>query len=148
MRLLVAALVALSCGPALWQPRVSTTMPPEGVDEAIAYVHQLYEETYPEVPELALTMPNVYWVDTHCPDKPGQTGIVYRGKCYAGLTWSCDEIYVAKRSTLASSALVHELGHCYRLVVHGDGDVGHVDDNWWQVNSVVNSHLRQWEMGR
>ena len=89
---------------------------------------------------------DVYWTTTLCPTaEPGddRTAVVYRGGCTNGLTFSCDEIYVAWRGTIASSAFVHELGHCLRLTMGLDGDAGHEDKSYWEVVSGVNKQVRE-----
>lgn len=82
----------------------------------------------------------IWWTETKCPkDDSGRNAVLYRGKCYAGLTFSCKEIYVALNSSdrgkLCRTALLHEFGHCMRIEMtpNRDGDAAHADTEFWGV---------------
>lgn len=73
----------------------------------------------------------VWWTTTKCP-KTLDPAVIYQNGCYYGRMWSCDEIYVAlpRGGTTCGSALLHEYGHCLRMLLFGDGDAGHKSDIW------------------
>lgn len=68
--------------------------------------------------------PTVYWTTDP---------IIYRGEMYYGLTYSCDEIYVWEKGPVKTTALEHELKHCFRLHEVGDGDATHSDLGYWEL---------------
>lgn len=73
----------------------------------------------------------VHWTTTICPDN-GYPAVIHEGRCYYGLTWSCQEMYVAKmKNPLCLSALIHEFGHCLLQEMGKDIDAKHEDDEFW-----------------
>ena len=86
---------------------------------------------------------NIYWTNTVCPtDAAGRTAVIYDGICYAGLTFSCDEIYVARRDFMWQTALIHELGHCFRLNMGLYGDAEHEVSSWWEWMQAINAEVK------
>ena len=78
----------------------------------------------------------VYWVDTRCGDQ-GNYGILYNGKCYAGLHFSCHEMYVAvsgrDEDHICHTALMHEYAHClsnHMSLEHRKGNGDHSGPIW------------------
>ena len=120
------------------QPRV-----PNSSDEVLPYQNEIISYTQKRMGYTAKNI-KVYWVDGICPTgDDSRPAIVYRGRCYAGYTISCKEIYVARRETAAKSALVHEVGHCLRLANGMDGDARHEDKLWWDKNEQVKKEVRE-----
>lgn len=84
----------------------------------------------------------VYWTDTRCP-KNGQYAVIYDGKCYHGLMWNCDEIFVALSNEdserTCGSALLDEYGHCLLMEMdpYHSGCPDHSDDRFWNVINIA-----------
>jgi len=88
--------------------------------------------------------PKVYWVDTTCPyldDAP--TAVVIEGRCYFGLMYDCGEIYVAVKTTLSDSALVHELMHCFLMRAGITADAAHNNIIAWQLVHAINDEANE-----
>jgi len=86
---------------------------------------------------------NVFWTITPCPTSDNfPTAVVYKNKCYHGLTFDCDHIYVADRGKVGNSAFVHELGHCIRLDTGLNGDAKHEDIAWWEVIKELKQEVK------
>lgn len=94
--------------------------------------------------QMSLSIPtNTWWTTTPCPySDEYPTAVVHDGKCYAGLLFSCGEIYVAERETVAHSAYIHELGHCILLHLGRDGDPEHKNQEWWNLIGEVKNEAR------
>ena len=89
--------------------------------------------------------PPIYWTSSPC---EGKTAVIWRDTCYHGLTFptadgGCSEIFVAERAWVGDSALVHELAHCARMELYGDGDPTHSDTWWWAIAEAIDKHLDQ-----
>lgn len=113
-------------------------MPNQGA--VLEYTQSRFEDTY-RVRVEAFEHSIVWWTDTTCPTKPDTWAVVYRDTCYHGLTWSCEEIFVAKNrlapQDLCSTALVHEFGHCLLLEAGMDGDISHANTEFWEFMKQV-----------
>jgi hypothetical protein len=88
----------------------------------------------------------VYWSRTTCPN--GRVGLFHKNPddkeagCYAGLTWSCKEMYVADYDIpLSETAFIHELGHCYYRGIYGKRDTDHGDKDFWKHVDKVDKDL-------
>lgn len=115
-----------------------------GQDEAFVYARaRVHEETDLFVDDAETT---VYWTNTLCPTaEPGdtRTAVVYRGNCYAGVTFTCGEIYVADRGTIGASAYIHELGHCFLLWNGRNGDADHSEIWLWELLTDIQNEVRK-----
>lgn len=82
----------------------------------------------------------VFWTDTICPGTD-DAAVIYNGRCYHGLTFSCARIYVAinekEPSDLCATELVHEFGHCVLLTLFGQGDPGHQMIEFWELERAA-----------
>lgn len=104
------------------------------------YVEYGYDVRLGRVAENA----EVFWSDDKCPYRMGDYAVVYKNKCYYGLMWECDSMYVALSNKdplrTCGSALVHEFGHCLRGKMGFDPqlpcpgmDASHKDDEFWDI---------------
>ena len=84
----------------------------------------------------------VYWVSDDCgktfTDARSTLGVEYRGDCYHGVMFGCDELYVAHSSLnpygeLCHTALVHEFAHCLNGYLEGHYDSAHAAEIWERV---------------
>lgn len=97
--------------------------------------------------DLAAVETRVYWTRTSCPN--GRIGLYHKltdadkFSCYHGLTWTCEEIYVADVSPLSYSAFTHELGHCYYRHLFGTKDAEHKDEKFWKLVDKVDGDLAE-----
>ena len=87
-------------------------------EKAMFTAQYMVEDAYNvDLGDLALDA-TVYWTDTICP-KNGQSKLIYRGECYFGRMWSCDEMYVSVSSVdplkTSGTALLHGFGHCMQM---------------------------------
>jgi len=66
------------------------------------------------------------------------------GACIGGLTFVCDEIYVAwhPHGLHGGTFFAHELGHCYRQKLGLDRDDKHEDTLWWSAVDAANQALK------
>lgn len=82
---------------------------------------------------------DLYWVNTTCSydNVDNRTAIVYEDKCYVGLTFSCNYIYLADRGQISYSALAHELLHCAHIEIYKDGDGEHSHTSWWANEGII-----------
>jgi hypothetical protein len=82
----------------------------------------------------------VYWTDTPCPYQDGWA-VVHEGRCYYGLMWGCDEMYVALNMNdpdhTCPTALMHEFGHCLLMEAGLDPDADHSNDAFWSFMAQV-----------
>ena len=74
--------------------------------------------------------PMIWWSFEECPDD-GSIAVIHRDRCLHGLTFSCEEIFVAWRGPVERSALAHELGHCFLLNGYREGDGNHEQTQFW-----------------
>jgi len=72
----------------------------------------------------------VSWTTTTCEDRPA---VVWDNRCFGGLTFACDLMFVPEFAALAETALSHELGHCFRMYAGVDPDRQHVDEEFWRL---------------
>ena len=112
-------------------------------DKALLLTQSYVEDEYGvDLGELFLDA-QVWWTDTPCPYSDG-IAVIYKDRCYHGITFSCGEIYVAKKSnTTGDSALLHEFGHCLRFSMGMDGDEIHQDDKYWNLVREVQLETRE-----
>lgn len=109
--------------------------------EMLMYATQRVEELTGAV--LGDVPTNVYWTSTVCEQDPQRrTAVVYDGACYHGLTFACDEMYVAIREPITATALLHEFGHCLLLYQGLNGDRDHVNTKWWNMMDQINAELK------
>lgn len=88
----------------------------------------------------------VWWSDEACPDDPlGASAVVYNGRCFAGLTFWCQAVFVAWRGHISASAYAHELGHCLHIAAGWGGDGEHLDDEWWAAIQRANDRIAEGE---
>jgi hypothetical protein len=107
-------------------------------DKAMLTALRMVEDEYGTSFGDLLPDTTVYWADTTCPGD-GRYAVIWRGRCYHGITWSCSEMYVAlsdldpERTT--GSALLHEFGHCLymQLDANHSGCPDHSDTAFWGV---------------
>ena len=137
MRYLILFLALFAGCPGDWQPDIE-------VDNNQLKPNQLKVESIVEDTFGHKIEPTVYWTTTLCPGSEStRTAVVYKDQCYAGLTFSCSQIYVADRGKVSSGAFVHELGHCVRLDMGLDGDARHEDDEWWGTIEEIELKVRE-----
>ncbi len=106
-------------------------------EDAIHYVKSAYD-----VPELWDHDIPLYWSEELCPGTEREA-VVYQGRCYEGwLNWNCTAMFVAWHGDVADSALVHEIGHCVRVLLGVHGDPKHEDTEFWEKNSEISLGLR------
>ena len=99
---------------------------------------------------------NVHWsTEDGCPWYEGTQINVEPHGCVWGVTYGCDQIYVAidwdgvsdvRDLKPSGTALLHEFGHCLREKVLGDPDGDHSDDDWWSLVADVRAEtaVRGW----
>jgi hypothetical protein len=99
--------------------------------------------------DLFAEIPDPFWVITKCPHDD-DTAVVYDGKCYHGLMFSCDEIYVAvshlNPQKTCGTALIHEYAHCLSYMMSGNYDGAHLSDSLWSLAGVAHKEAcaRDW----
>lgn len=121
---------------------IDTVDEPSYFEEAYQIVKEEYELTYFNGEESNIE-PNIYWVDGTCVNSNNEEtdSFEYRGFCYNGLTFSCNEIYVKVKDFAYNTAMVHEIGHCYHLKIFDSGDGSHSDTLFWEENRKINKIL-------
>lgn len=106
--------------------------------------------------DLAYSDTKTYWTDSDCPEGDAYYGdhywpvVVYNGKCYRGLHFSCEEMYVAYEPSyedrrLAFSAYAHELVHCFLGHTLGDADNNHTEE--WAWGEVLGANQDYYRLG-
>lgn len=126
----------VGCGSTVADADVVETVPPGAVEsvapshaaEAIAVALGTYERaTGVQVLPADVT---VHW---------SATLLAYGISGASGLTYNCGDIWVVANPDAASIpyVLAHELGHCARMTLTGDGDAEHTDSVWWGSGGVV-----------
>lgn len=117
-------------------------------DKAMLLAETRFEQYY-GVESTAFEWAEVQWTNTPCPYK-NAWAVVYQDKCFYGITWDCDEIYVAlnkdEPNRTCPTALMHEFGHCLRLDAGWDGDADHSEVEFWDFIGVVRKETceRDW----
>lgn len=93
----------------------------------------------------------VYWTDTPCPYGDHQASVIVGDTCYAGIMWSCVEMYVAVATRadpekICRSSLAHEFGHCLYIIMRGHGNSSHDDREFWGLIEDVDQEIcaRDW----
>lgn len=109
-----------------------------GQDKAMLLAESMVEDAYGYELEHRWQDTTVYWTDTVCYYDDSRYAVLYDyddgpPRCLAGLTFSCQEMYVAVNAdrTTCGTALVHEFGHCLHLEIFGIGDGGHTNADFW-----------------
>lgn len=87
---------------------------------------------------LMIPRPTVYWSVGKC---QGHDAIEYKGRCFHGIMWNWNRIYVRAHPRIADSAFVHEMSHAYRQLLLGSGDAGHSDADWWKYFSTDTNEI-------
>lgn len=123
----------------------TTAHPRSNQDAVVSAVKKEYLRKYSRNSEFMDQAFNIHWSDEICPGGE-HTAVVFGDKCYAGWTNNdCSLIIVAWRDpSIPYSALVHELGHCWKILDSGDGDAEHTDSAFWRFNSSVNARIKEW----
>jgi hypothetical protein len=84
--------------------------------------------------------PPVEWRSDRCPFDDSKTAVVYQGICYSGLYIEGDRAIVARRESLAESALVIELGHAWQWE-RGITDANHTIKEDWALAEYAREKL-------
>lgn len=76
----------------------------------------------------------VFWTNTPCPYQDGWA-VVHENRCYYGMMWGCDEIFVAMNrhdpNHTCHTVLLHEFGHCLLMEAGLNHDGDHSDEQFW-----------------
>lgn len=171
MKLLTACLVVLAtaCGGVRvkWDTKACRDHQYRAMEVVRLMTHEMVDRRLPARPANTLGHetvekmghPTVYWVtepQCPCPEEADDcthyeenATIWWDGRCFAGLSFTWKEIYVAARPNIWDTALSHEMAHLYRLALLGDPDSDHEDRKWWDFyeKSVNNVIKRQVEGG-
>jgi len=123
----------------------------DATDESVNFIFSVFEELTDES-----VNPDLVYVEWMLPGEcypPGGNGdpipaLGWEGTCYLGLTWNCKSIYVMTtedETSLADTALAHELFHCWLLETENAGDRDHVHPLWKEMfgDGYVTTKMRE-----
>jgi len=106
-------------------------------DKALLLTESMVEDEYGVRFENLWQDATIYWADTRCYYNDSYAVLYEYGdgppRCLAGITFSCNEVIVARNADLdvCGTALVHEFGHCLAINLFGHGDADHLDVDFW-----------------
>lgn len=132
-RALLLCLLLPACG--VPQPSNVEVDPPAGADDAAAIVVQEWSERLGVELDVA-DLPLVRWFEGPCLDYGDGDPFCADGG-YSTSALGDPEIHVIARDPVHSSRLAHEVLHWALEQATGDGDEGHADPAWDQVDAVV-----------
>jgi len=100
-------------------------------DKALLMFERKVEDAFKVNIGNAFETATIYWADTKCPYND-ENAVIYKNRCYYGITFSCDEIYVAigKTNSTCGTALIHEHAHCVLKKLGLNMDRDHTGPIW------------------
>lgn len=130
-------------------PEVSGPYKVHAQDKALLYTQFRVEDSYAVDLGETWEKAKVHWSEEKCPYNRDDYAVVYRERCYYGIMFGCDAIYVALSNLDAErtcgSALLHEFGHCLLGAMGFPMDADHENDRFWTV--IEDAHEETCERG-